>query len=212
MKVSVSQHIDKSDVNENGSYDYYYAFTLYAFSYGEVIYHARSYSDQVDEAHFINGERDGKVFFLSNTELKIDLFIEACRYLNASACRQLTYLGNDGYLPIAIDQTRLKPLLICLSDFYSAADEKAFFVWLNAIAGVIAYSGKPYGLMVDIDIDLFSEESLRDLLALHHRYGLNMQALRMFETPANHTWFRNKNAYWYTAVFEPMLHDKEEAI
>jgi hypothetical protein len=212
MKISVSQHIDKSPLNENGAYDYYYDFSQYDFSDGEVVYYARSYNDQADEAHFINGERDGKVFFLGAADFKTDLFIEACFYLQAIARPQLQYLGNEGYVPVAIDQTRVKPRLICLSDFYSSGDENAFFNWLTTIAGVITFSGKPYGLLVDVDTHLFRAESLRNMLALHHRYGLNMQALRMFETHENRAWFRDKNAYWYTAVFELMQHDKEEQI
>jgi hypothetical protein len=210
MKVNVSQHIDKSDLSENGFYDYYYDFNVYAFSEGDVIYYARSYNDQPDEAHFTNGEREGKIFSLSDADFKTDLFIEACIYLHASAWRQLTYLGNDGYVPVMIHQTPLKPLLIGLSDFYSPADENAFFLWLKTIVGVNRFTGKPYGLLVDIDMAIFNEQSLRDMLALYQRYGLNMQALRMFETPANCTWFRDENTYWYAAVFKLMQIAKDK--
>jgi hypothetical protein len=204
MKVRVSQHIDKSDLNENGFYDYYYDFNIYAFSEGEVTYYARSYNDEPNEAHFTNGERGGKVFYLSKADFKTDLCIEACLYLQASAWQRLRYLGKKGYVPAIVVQTPFKPLLICLNNFHSSVDENAFFSSLNVIVGVTRFTRKPYGLLVDIDMAIFGEQSLRDMVALHHRYGLNMQALRMFETPENHTWFRDKNAYWYGAIFELM--------
>jgi hypothetical protein len=202
MEVTISRHIDKSELRADGFYDYYYDFNLYAFSDGNIIYHARSYNDQHDEAHFINGNRNGKKFFIGNADFKTDLFIEACTYLQACGLIKLTYLDNDGYAPITLNQASLKPLLIILNRFHAPADEAAFFSWLKNIPGVVRFTSKPYGLLVDIDTDAFDELSLRAMLALHHRYGIGMQALRMFETPANSDWFRNYNAFWYAAVFE----------
>jgi hypothetical protein len=209
MQVTLSRHIDKSELRADGFYDYYYDFNLYAFSDGNIIYHARSYNDQPNEAHFINGEREGRIFFLGNTDFKTALFIEACTYLQACGLMQLIYLGNDGYEPITVNQASLKPLLIILNSFHAPNDEAAFFSWLKSIPGVVHFTGKPYGLLVAIDSAAFDEPSLRDMLALHHRYGLKMQALRMFETPANSIWFRDKTAFWYAAVFELTRPDEE---
>jgi hypothetical protein len=211
MQVTLSRHIDKSELRADGFYDYYYDFNLYKFSNSNIIYHARSYNDQPGEAHFINGEHEGKVFFLGNTDFNTDLFIEACTYLQACGFKELCCSRDQGYAPITINQNLLKPLLICLGRVFSLADESTFFVCLKNIPGVVRFTSKPYGLLVDIDTVAFDEPSLRAMLALHHHYGLTMQALRMFETPANSFWFRDRTAFWYAAIFEPMRPAEELA-
>jgi hypothetical protein len=92
-------------------------------------------------------------------------------------------------------------LQITEGNYYSQLDESAFFRWLESISGVTRVVGTPEGLEVTLRSKNLSERALRDLLAIHYRYGLPMRSLAQFETPVNRTWFRSQQAYWYAAVF-----------
>lgn len=92
-------------------------------------------------------------------------------------------------------------LLIHEGTYFSQLDERAFFGWLEAIPGVVKAVGTPAGLEVALRSKRLSQDALRNLLALHFRYGLPMQSLAQFETSQNTSWFRCPTAYWYSKVF-----------
>lgn len=92
-------------------------------------------------------------------------------------------------------------LLIKERTYYSQRDEDAFFAWLQAIPGVVKVVGTPEGLVVTLRSRRLSENALRDMLALHFRYGLPMRALAQFETTENSSWFRKPTMYWHKRVF-----------
>ena len=92
-------------------------------------------------------------------------------------------------------------LLIHEGMYFSQLDERAFFGWLESIPGVVRVVGTPAGLEVTLRSRRLSQAALRDLLALHFRYGLPMQSLAQFETSQNTSWFRYPHAYWYSKVF-----------
>ena len=86
--------------------------------------------------------------------------------------------------------------------YFSEGDEAAFFSWLEGIRGVKGVEGRfPDTLTVQIDDSQFTDETLRELIALHHRYGIEMRQLAQFETSGNRAWFRKPGAYWHKAVF-----------
>ena len=91
--------------------------------------------------------------------------------------------------------------LISEGRYYAQLDEAAFFGWLQAISGVTKVEGTQAGLVVHLRTSRLSEAALRDLLALHFRYGLSMHSLAQFETPRNTSWFKAPDAYWYENVF-----------
>lgn len=85
--------------------------------------------------------------------------------------------------------------------FYHASDERAFFEWLARIPCVKCYHGDGNrGLVVDLKRRP-GQDDLRQLLALCHRYGVDMRQLAKFETEKNRAWFRDARKYWYRAVF-----------
>jgi len=92
-------------------------------------------------------------------------------------------------------------LLLRRCRFFSARDEDQFFAWLKAIPGVVRVIGRADGLLVSLRSKRPSQETLRELLALHFRYRLPMRQLAQFETRQNMTWFRSREAYWYAKVF-----------
>jgi hypothetical protein len=85
--------------------------------------------------------------------------------------------------------------------FYYHNDERAFFEWLRRIPCVDRYYGDgSRGLVVDLKRAPRKDE-LRELLALCHRYGVDMRQLARFETARNRAWFRAPQKYWHDAVF-----------
>ncbi|UXY16943.1 hypothetical protein N8I74_08005 [Chitiniphilus purpureus] len=84
--------------------------------------------------------------------------------------------------------------------FWSYLDEKSFFAWLESIPAVIEVVGDGGGLNVSLRIPL-EESSLRDLIALMHRYQIDKRCLRRFCVPENEKWFKDPEKYWYISVF-----------
>jgi hypothetical protein len=92
-------------------------------------------------------------------------------------------------------------LVIPSITYYSPADEAAFFGWLESISGVVRVAGSGKELIVTLRSQNLSRPALREMIALHHRYGLPMAVLRKFETPQNASWFRAPQTYWHASVF-----------
>jgi hypothetical protein len=82
----------------------------------------------------------------------------------------------------------------------SQGDEDVFFHWLARIGCV----GEPWGRVRDLYIPIVSDptdDELRELIALFHRYAVDLRQLATFETRANRAWFRKPEAYWHEGVF-----------
>jgi hypothetical protein len=85
--------------------------------------------------------------------------------------------------------------------YYHQNDERAFFEWLSRIPCVKSYAGDGRsGLVVQLKRRPVKDD-LRQLIALCHRYGVNMRQLAKFETAKNRDWFCDPQKYWYQAVF-----------
>ncbi|MGZ3275360.1 MAG: hypothetical protein ACXU8S_13120 [Phenylobacterium sp.] len=85
--------------------------------------------------------------------------------------------------------------------FFHAADERAFFEWLERIPCVASAAGDgTLGLVVRLKRKP-GQDDLRQLLALCRRYGVNMRQLAKFESKENRAWFRDPKMYWHAAVF-----------
>lgn len=85
--------------------------------------------------------------------------------------------------------------------FFSQYDESAFFDWLKKISCVKKSEGRGSTLYILIDRMSVDEDALRELLALFHRYDIDMRQLVTFDCTEFSTWFHNKQAYWYKKVF-----------
>ena len=53
MTVSKTQHIDASEPDDHGKYDYHYAYTTYVFAQDGIEYTARSYDDEPEKVAFV---------------------------------------------------------------------------------------------------------------------------------------------------------------
>jgi hypothetical protein len=85
--------------------------------------------------------------------------------------------------------------------FFHQNDERAFFEWLARISCVENYAGDGgRGLVVRLKRKP-GKDDLWQLLALCHRYGVNMRQLAKFETARNRSWFCDPKMFWHQAVF-----------
>ena len=92
--------------------------------------------------------------------------------------------------------------------FYgSQNDEAAFFEWLDKIECVAGYSGLHEDgsdfVRLELTTDTPNESDLRDLIALHHRFGREMGRMAQFSTKQNENWFADPKMYWHEAIFKP---------
>ena len=85
--------------------------------------------------------------------------------------------------------------------FFSDGDEDCFFHWLKSIDAVKDFVGGPKGLEVTLT-DPVDDPSLRELIGLLTRYGLDMKWLRNLHTQQNEGWFASEKMYWHKAVFK----------
>ena len=96
-------------------------------------------------------------------------------------------------------ETRLTPILEWLRLCGTA--ERAVFEWSMRIPCVQSCEGDgSRGLVVQLNRRP-GKDDLWQLLALCHRYGVDMKQLAKFETAKNRPWFRDPQKYWYQAVF-----------
>lgn len=85
--------------------------------------------------------------------------------------------------------------------FYHSADERAYFEWLERIPCVASVKGDgSRGLVVKLKRRP-GQDDLWQLLALAHRYKVDMRKFAKFETDTNRAWFRDRRMFWYKGVF-----------
>ncbi len=93
------------------------------------------------------------------------------------------------------------PTLICRRvTFYAHGDEIAFFTWLEKIKAVRSVVGSGDSILVQVPRRI-SDVGLRELLAVFHRYRINMEQLAQFESQSNRKWFADPQKYWHKKVF-----------
>jgi hypothetical protein len=85
--------------------------------------------------------------------------------------------------------------------FFSNIDEVCFFGWLKKLPCISMFEGRGDTLYIRVAGPDVDEEALRELLALFHRYGIDMKQLRIFDKEDFAGWLHNKKAYWYRPMF-----------
>src|SRR5205807_6060853 len=95
------------------------------------------------------------------------------------------------------------PKLTCQHvQFYSAADEAAFFRFAESIDGVTTVRGSADSIMLDLASEP-SEQALRDLIALFERYHItDADQLAQFLSDSNRSWFADPQKFWYKSIFD----------
>ena len=77
--------------------------------------------------------------------------------------------------------------------FYSQFDETTFFEWLARIPAVIAYDFWGRTLRVKVSVQSVNGSALRELVALFHRYRLDMNHLTTFDEVKLAEWCSNRH-------------------
>ena len=92
------------------------------------------------------------------------------------------------------------PLIAGCVCYFHQSDETMFFAWLDRMAVVSGYEGHGDGLHIRL-ARRPTDDDLRELVAFHQRYEIDMRQLAVFETPANASWFAALDMYWTDKVF-----------
>ena len=83
MQVRCTHHIDASEPDADGDYEYYYEFNIFAFEEGELTLKARSYSDESSQVSLMGLEQAGKHRALEYKDLKRPLVQQAIDHLRS---------------------------------------------------------------------------------------------------------------------------------
>lgn len=100
MRVEQSRHIDASEPDSDGMYDWYYEYDIYRFVEGERVLIAQSYIDSSTEAHLLRFEDRGNHRFPTDY-LEDPLLKEAAHYLRGIGKSELQCLGPGGYVRLS---------------------------------------------------------------------------------------------------------------
>ncbi|KQO12086.1 hypothetical protein C8J44_2245 [Sphingomonas sp. PP-CE-3A-406] len=87
--------------------------------------------------------------------------------------------------------------------YFHESDEALFFAWLDRMKVVSGYEGRGDGLHIRLARHP-NDDDLRELIAFHQRYAIDMRQLAAFKAPGNACWFAAPGMYWYQAVFGPV--------
>jgi len=86
--------------------------------------------------------------------------------------------------------------------FYSKLDEHVFADWLRAITGFVRMN--LVGFVLEIEIALpAGDDCVREIIALFHRYRIDMRQLAQLETASKSKWLRMAGTYWAELIFGP---------
>ncbi|HEY9679105.1 MAG TPA: hypothetical protein V6C76_13935 [Drouetiella sp.] len=140
--------------------------------------------------------------------LELRLFKHECN-INSELSKRLGALNvslSFWFEPIGVSPMsageHASSVVISLGKFFSKADERNFFDWLRNIDGVVDIEGEtPSNLRIYLSAVHMEEHSLRDLIALLHRYAIPMSGLKEQLTEDNQHWFKDPTKFWYESVF-----------
>ncbi len=96
MQVERTRHIDASEPDDAGLYDYHYEYDLYKFKDGAVCFSARSYVEEPENAHFLGVETDGRSRPMVDADLKHPLFLAALTHFRTHGKTSLSWLSGRG--------------------------------------------------------------------------------------------------------------------
>ncbi len=83
---------------------------------------------------------------------------------------------------------------------YGHLDEEFFFAWLKSLRGVDLVDVEDGKIALAIGEDA-SPASVKDLIALMVRYGLDLSPLRSLVVGSRLRWMHDPKAYWFAALF-----------
>ena len=93
MQVEFSHHIDASEADAEGFYEYYYEYDIYRFTLGGLSLVVRSYSDTCEQASVLRLEEAGKSRPLQPKDLKSPLLQQAREHLQSLGKQDLRWFN-----------------------------------------------------------------------------------------------------------------------
>lgn len=106
MGVEVSHHIDASEPDVEGFYDYHYEYDVFEFTDGVVTFLARAYSDEPERAAMMTRTEGKRYHLLTKRDLRHPLFLTAAAYLRTVGKSHLDWLDrrSGAYVPLPPDR------------------------------------------------------------------------------------------------------------
>ena len=96
MQIERTHHVDASELDEAGMYEYYYEYDIYRFSNGAICFTARSYVDDPNEAHFLGVMVSDQSRMMVDSDLAQPLFLSALVYLEGHGKTNVRWLSGRG--------------------------------------------------------------------------------------------------------------------
>lgn len=93
VQVECSHHIDASEADAEGFYEYYYEYDIYRFTLGGLSLVVRSYSDTCEQASVLRLEEAGKSRPLQPKDLKNPLLQQAREHLQNLGKQELRWFN-----------------------------------------------------------------------------------------------------------------------
>ena len=93
LQVECSHHIDASEPDAEGFYEYYYEYDIYRFRLGNLSLVVRSYSDTSAQANVLRLEEAGKSRPLQPKDLKNPLVQQAREHLQSLGKQELRWFN-----------------------------------------------------------------------------------------------------------------------
>ena len=105
MQVHASHHVDAGTQAADGSYDFYYEYSIIKLSEGGKSLVARSYVDTPTEVHFLRLESGSARRALTAIDMSSTFCAKAVAYLRAIGKTEITWLSGrgEGYEPVSIN-------------------------------------------------------------------------------------------------------------
>ncbi len=94
MMVEVSHHVDASEPDADGFYDYHYEYEIYEFTDGVRTLLARAYCDERGQAALMGWRKGVHRHLLTKRDLHHPLFLEAMAYLRMAGKSKLDWLDS----------------------------------------------------------------------------------------------------------------------
>lgn len=100
MHVEKTHHVDASEPNADGLYEWRYEYDLYSFSHASISMVARTYVSELDAVYFLRIEQGTLRRGITPKEFSLPVFREAVAYLRDAGFRRVEWLGESGYEPV----------------------------------------------------------------------------------------------------------------
>ena len=100
MRTETTHHVDASEADEKGRYEWRYEYDLHRFIDEDRTLVARSYPDSTKTAQFLRFEVQGTSMAVTQEHISDRLLQQAAAHLRNLGKTEIQYLGPEGYAPL----------------------------------------------------------------------------------------------------------------